>query len=117
MTTQAPSSTAAVLEALQQIHTDLVELRRAIEVMASWSEAAAQERGAQPPQQAPRGGSASYSRGGGLSVVWVNEEPCCSMHKTSEGRPRPMRSFGDVAKCTAKKRDGSYCTNEYRQPA
>ena len=57
-------------------------------------------------QNRPRGGS------GGLTVLYTEDGPCCSMHKTSEGTPRPMRDFGDNYKCTAKKRDGTYCTLE-----
>jgi len=60
------------------------------------------------------GTSASYRPSGGPSVVYVydetgNQVPACSIHKTSSGTPRPMRNFGDRQKCTAKRRDGSYC--------
>lgn len=58
------------------------------------------------PAQPGRGGYQQRE-----AVVYVDGEPCCGMHKTREGGPRPMRDFGDNFKCTAKKKDGSYCTN------
>lgn len=53
---------------------------------------------------------------GSAAVVFnAANEPCCPQHKTREGFPRPMKDWGERFACTAKKKDGTYCTNEYRR--
>lgn len=72
------------------------------------------------PQQGQRPPQQQYQGGGQMSVIFDgNGDPCCSMHKTREGFPRPMKWFDanggrpEGFKCTAKKKDGTYCTNAH----
>ena len=76
----------------------------------------------QPPVAAPQGAQNGPQQGSALTIVYVHDDqgnmvPACSMHKTNTGTPRPFRHFEAnnmgpaVWKCTAKKKDGSYCTN------
>ncbi len=85
----------------------------------------------QPPAAAPARASAApvvppQQPTQAQIVPWVwgsdddgNAAPACSQHKASDGRPRPYKyfaanppSYPDARyKCTAKKRDGTYCVN------
>lgn len=66
-----------------------------------------------PPQQPQQG---YPPRQQAQSVVFDPAgNPCCGVHKTREGFPRPMKDWGDGSYgCTAKKRDNTYCTNKYQ---
>ncbi len=58
------------------------------------------------PQQAPNGPQwVETTDDEGYSV------PGCPRHKASDGRPRPMKRFDNLWKCTGKLQAGGYCNN------
>jgi len=73
---------------------------------------AARSQGPQRAPQNPQGTGAIYVTNDDGEMV-----PACPMHKTNTGTPRPMRYFEAngryeaTYKCTAKKKDGTWCTN------
>ncbi len=57
-----------------------------------------------PPQQAPSGPQwVETTDDQGYSV------PGCPRHKASDGRPRPMKRFDNLFKCTSRLQAGGYC--------
>lgn len=76
------------------------------------------------PPVAPPPAVIAQQQPGGVGWVWGTDDdgnpaPACPQHKASDGRPRPYKffaanppNFPDARyKCTAKKRDGTYCVN------